>query len=119
MSGPRHPTRPHTRQVVGGVLSIALVVGVFVWFLPQFTSLAAVWTSVKDMTWLELTVLGLAAAWNLATYQFVMVATTPGLTLRQAFVSTETTTAVSNTVLGWPALLMAVRERVQRVPPSG
>jgi uncharacterized membrane protein YbhN (UPF0104 family) len=90
------------------VLSLALVVAVFVWFLPQFTSLAAVWTSVQDMTWLELTVLGLAAAWNLATYQFVMVATTPGLTLRQAFVSTETTTAVSNTVIGGAAISLGL-----------
>lgn len=108
MSRPGHGPRPSGRQLLGGVLSLALVVAVFVWFLPQFTSLAAVWTSVQDMTWLELTVLGLAAAWNLATYQFVMVATTPGLTLRQAFVSTETTTAVSNTVIGGAAISLGL-----------
>ncbi|RBY92959.1 flippase-like domain-containing protein [Blastococcus sp. TF02A-30] len=99
---------PRARRVLGAVLSLALVAGVFAWFLPQFTSLSAVWTSVRDMTWLELTVLALAAAWNLATYQFVMVATTPGLTLRQAFVSTETTTAVSNTVLGGAAIALGL-----------
>jgi uncharacterized membrane protein YbhN (UPF0104 family) len=90
------------------VLSLALVAGVFVWFLPQFTSLAEVWTSVQDMTWVELTVLVLAAAWNLATYQFVMVSATPGLTLRQAFVSTQTTTAVSNTVIGGAAISLGL-----------
>jgi putative heme transporter len=102
------PSRQRGRRVLGGLLSLALVAGVFVWFLPQFTSLAAVWTSVKDMTWVELTILGLAAAWNLATYQFVMVTTTPGLTLRQAFVSTETTTAVSNTVIGGAAISLGL-----------
>mgnify|MGYP000026387138 CR=1 FL=1 len=96
------------RQVLGGVLSLALVLGVFAWFLPQFTSLADVWTSVRDMTWLELTVLLLAAAWNLATYQFVMVSTTPGLRLRQALVSTQTTTAVSNTVVGGAAIALGL-----------
>jgi putative heme transporter len=100
--------RSRGRRVTGAVLSLALVAGVFVWFLPQFTSLSAVWTSVRDMTWLELTVLVLAAAWNLATYQFVMVATTPGLTLRQALVSTQTTTAVSNTVLGGAAIALGL-----------
>jgi putative heme transporter len=97
-----------SRRAVGGVLSLALVAGVFVWFLPQFTSLTEVWTSVRDMTWVELTVLVLAAAWNLATYQFVMVSTTPGLTLRQAFVSTQTTTAVSNTVIGGAAISLGL-----------
>ena len=96
------------RRVLGGVLSLALVLGVFAWFLPQFTSLADVWTSVRDMTWLELTVLLLAAAWNLATYQFVMVSTTPGLRLRQALVSTQTTTAVSNTVVGGAAIALGL-----------
>ena len=38
--------------------------------------------------------LALAAVWNLATYLFVMVGATPGLTYRQAFVATESTTAV-------------------------
>jgi putative heme transporter len=102
------PSRQRGRRVLGGVLSLALVAGVFVWFLPQFTSLAAVWTSVKDMTWVELTVLVLAAAWNLVTYQFVMVSTTPGLMLRQAFVSTQTTTAVSNTVIGGAAISLGL-----------
>ena len=46
--------------------------------------------------------------WNLATYQFVMVATMPGLTLRQATVSTQTTTAVSNTVLGGAAISLGL-----------
>jgi uncharacterized protein (TIRG00374 family) len=60
------------------------------------------------MTWVEIGVLVIAAVWNLATYQFVMVTTTPGMTLRQATVSTETTTAVSNTLIGGAAVALGI-----------
>ena len=100
--------RPRWRRVLGPLLSVALVVAVFAWFLPQFTSLSDVWASVRGMTTVEVAVLLLAAVWNLATYQFVMVATMPGLTLRQATVSIQTTTAVANTVVGGAALALGL-----------
>lgn len=102
------PRRPRWRRVLASLLSVALVVAVFAWFLPQFTSLSDVWAAVRGMTALEVAVLLLAAVWNLATYQFVMVATMPGLTLRQATVSSQTTTAVSNTVVGGAALALGL-----------
>ena len=105
---PVAPRRPLWRRLIGPALSIALVVAVFAWFLPQFTSLSEVWTSVRDMTTGEVALLLLAAVWNLATYQFVMVATTPGMNLRQATVSTQTTTAVSNTVVGGAAISLGL-----------
>src|SRR5215218_5302792 len=92
------------RRLIGPVFSLVLVIAVFFWFLPQFTDLADVWASVQAMTTWEIGILVLAAVWNLATYQFVMVTTTPGMTLRQATVNTETTTAVSNTVIGGAAI---------------
>ncbi len=100
--------RPLWRRLLGPVLSVGLLVAVFAWFLPQFTSLADVWTSVRSMTWTEVAVLLLAAGWNLATYQFVVVATMPGMTFRQATVATETATAVSNTVLGGAAISLGL-----------
>jgi putative heme transporter len=102
------PTTPDRRapwrRLLPPVLSMVLIGAVFFWFLPQFTSIADVWTTVRDMSGLQVAVLLLAALWNLATYQFVMVATTPGMNLRQATVSSETTTAVSNTVVGGAAI---------------
>jgi uncharacterized membrane protein YbhN (UPF0104 family) len=92
------------RRVVPPLISLAIVALVFWYFLPQFTSLSAVWASARSMTWLELTTLALLAVWNLATYWFVMVATTPGLTYPQAAVATESSTAVSNTVPGGGAI---------------
>jgi uncharacterized protein (TIRG00374 family) len=102
------PARPLWRRVLGPLFSVVLLAAVFFWFLPQFTSIADVWTSVKSMSWTEVAVLLLAAVWNLATYQFVVLSTMPGLTFRQATVSTETTTAVSNTVLGGAAISLGL-----------
>jgi uncharacterized membrane protein YbhN (UPF0104 family) len=100
--------RPRWRRLLGPALSIALVIAVFVWFLPQFTSIADVWTSVRDMSWTEVALLLVATLWNLATYQFVVMATMPGITFGQATVSTETTTAVSNTVVGGAAISLGL-----------
>jgi putative heme transporter len=105
---PARPPRPLWRRVIGPAFSIALIVAVFAWFLPQFTSLSAVWDSVLAMTTGEIVLLVVAAIWNLLTYQFVMVATMPGLNLRQATVSTQTTTAVSNTVFGGSAIALGL-----------
>jgi uncharacterized membrane protein YbhN (UPF0104 family) len=101
-------SRPRWRRQVAPVLSLALAAAVLWWFLPQFTSLSAVWDTVRAMTWPEIGLLCAAAVWNLATYQFVLVSTMPGLTLRQATVSTLTTTAVSNTVLGGAAIAIGL-----------
>src|SRR4051794_33775947 len=100
--------RPLWRRLIGPLFSVALLGAVFFWFLPQFTSIADVWASVRSMSWTEVAILLLAAVWNLATYQFVVLSTMPGLTFRQATVSTETTTAVSNTVLGGAAISLGL-----------
>ena len=95
-------------RILAPLVSVAIVVAVFWYFLPQFTSISAVWASIRSMTSLELGLLALAALWNLATYWFVMVSTMPGLTHRQAAVVTESSTAVSNTVPGGGAIGIAM-----------
>jgi len=100
--------RPLWRRLLAPLFSLVLLAAVVFWFLPQFTSLGAVWATVQAMSTLEVVVLLLATVWNLATYQFVMVTTTPGLTLRQATVSTETTTAVANTLVGGAAVALGL-----------
>src|SRR3954454_24627918 len=100
--------RPLWRRMIGPTFSLVLVAAVDFWFLPQFTRLSAVWGAVQAMTGVQVAILALAAVWNLATYQFVMVTATPGMTLRQATVSTETTTAVSNTLIGGAAIAVGL-----------
>jgi uncharacterized membrane protein YbhN (UPF0104 family) len=67
-----------------------------------------VWSDIRAMTWTETTVLLVIALWNLATYWFVWVACLPGLTLGQAAVATEASTAVANTVPGGSYLAVAI-----------
>ncbi|MFW3171767.1 lysylphosphatidylglycerol synthase transmembrane domain-containing protein [Geodermatophilus sp. CPCC 206100] len=105
---PVRPPRPLWRRVLVPAASLALAAAVLWWFLPQFTSLSAVWDTVRAMTGAQVALLAAATVWNLVTYQFVMVSTMPGLTLRQATVSTMTTTAVSNTVLGGAAIALGL-----------
>jgi uncharacterized protein (TIRG00374 family) len=100
----RRPAVRLLRRVLPGLLSLAVVVVVFWYFLPQFTSISDVWASVRAMTWLEIGLLVLVALWNLATYWLVMVATMPGLTYPQAAVVTQATTSVSNAVPGGAAI---------------
>src|SRR3954470_10151446 len=100
--------RPLWRRLIGPLFSVALLGAVFFWFLPQFTSIADVWTSVRSMSWAQVTILLIAAIWNLATYQFVVLSTMPGQNFRQATVATETTTAVSNTVIGGAAISLGL-----------
>jgi uncharacterized protein (TIRG00374 family) len=107
-ASPSRPRRPAWRRWLAPAFSLVLVAAMVFWFLPQFTSLSAVRDSVQDMTALQIAILLLATVWNLATYQIVMVTTTPGMTLRQATVSTETTTAVANTLVGGAAVAMGL-----------
>ena len=100
--------RPLWRRLLPPALSVALIAAVFFWFLPQFTSISDIWTSVASMTWVQDVLLVLAAVWNLATYQFVVLSTMPGQNFRQATVATETTTAVSNTVVGGAAIALGL-----------
>ncbi|HEX5017139.1 MAG TPA: UPF0104 family protein, partial [Actinomycetes bacterium] len=96
------------KQVASALFSIGLVIAMAWYFLPQFTSVSEIKSSIDSMSTVELVTLGIAALWNLVTYTFVMVTTMPGLTYRQAFVVTESSTAVSNTVPGGGAMGIAM-----------
>jgi len=95
--------RSRTRLIVQGLLSLVLVVAIF-YFLRQKFDPAQMWAAITDMTWQELSILGLLAVWNLCTYAFVWMAVTPGLSFWRAMVMTQATTAVANTVPGGSAI---------------
>jgi uncharacterized protein (TIRG00374 family) len=95
--------RSRTRLVLQGVLSLVLVAAIF-YYLVTKIDLAQVWAAITAMTWLELTILGLLAVWNLCTYAFVWMTVTPGLGFWRAMVMTQATTAVANTVPGGSAI---------------
>jgi uncharacterized membrane protein YbhN (UPF0104 family)/membrane-associated phospholipid phosphatase len=89
--------RSRTRLIVQTVLSLVLVVAIF-YYLLRGIDLRLVWAEIRAMSWTEDAVLALIAAWNLATYAFVWMSVTPGLSFGRAMVMTQSATAVTNTV---------------------
>jgi uncharacterized protein (TIRG00374 family) len=102
------PAKSTRRRVLQALFSIALVIAIFVFVLPQVADVSKVWDNVRAMTWLEVTTLILIAVWNLATYAFVWVACLPGLKVAQAGLATEASTAVANTVPGGSYLSVGI-----------
>jgi uncharacterized membrane protein YbhN (UPF0104 family) len=97
------PRRGRNRMIIQAAISIVLIVVIF-YFLLKKIDLAQVWAAIRDMTWLELSTLGLLGIWNLCTYAFVWMSVTPGLTFGRGMLMTQSTTAVANTVPGGSAI---------------
>lgn len=90
------------------LVSLTVVVVIFVGVLPRIADFSQVWATLVDMTWLEGFTLILAAVWNLVTYGILVMATLPGLSLSQAVVVTQASTAVANTLPGGQAFGLGV-----------
>ena len=86
---------PRAKATLRMLVGLTLVALVFVWGLPQIADFGDVWAAIVDMSWLEVTTLAVAAAWNIATYMFVTMAALPGLSFAQAFVVGQSSTAVA------------------------
>ncbi len=97
-----------TKKILQAIVSIVIVVGIFVGVMPQIADYSAVWNTITALTWLESSSLFLVAAWNLATYWFVLVASLPGLRIREAVVVNQASTAVANTLPGGGAIGVGV-----------
>jgi len=93
-------TASTSKRVLEGLLSTAVVVGIFAFVFPRIASYEEVWDTISAMTGLELGGLLIVGMWNLATYWFVLTAVLPGLTIPQAAISNQASTAVSNTMPG-------------------
>jgi uncharacterized protein (TIRG00374 family) len=94
--------RRRARSVVRGAISFVVVAAIFAGLLRD-TDLAEVGRALADMTTLELAGLLAVTLWNTVTYWIVLQSALPGLTLRQAAISSTTSTAVANTVPGGAA----------------
>ena len=106
--GRRRWLDPRVKRVLQILVSVALV-GLIVRFVfGQFANLSDVSTVLRTLTWRDVTVLVLVAIWNLLTYWVVVVVATPGMTVAQAGVLTQSTTAVSNAIPGGGAIAVGL-----------
>jgi uncharacterized protein (TIRG00374 family) len=86
------------RRLFHAAVSVAIGIGLLVGVLPRFADLGEVWASVRTLDPAQIVLLLVVSAWNILTYQFVMVAALPGLRLSHAFMTGQISTAVTNTV---------------------
>jgi putative heme transporter len=108
LSRRRRRLDPRIKRVLQILVSVALV-GLIVRFVfGQFANLSQVTDVLRTLTWGDVTVLVLVAIWNLLTYWVVVVVATPGMTVAQAGVLTQSTTAVSNAIPGGGAIAVGL-----------
>jgi putative heme transporter len=89
---------PGARRALQILVSLIILVAIFWYVLRQFADLSEVWEALTTLSPGDIALLGIATLWNLITYWIVVVIATPGLTLSQAAVMTQSTTAVANSV---------------------
>jgi len=106
------PTEPHhhspVRRIVSGLISLAIVGGIFVFAIPKVADYGEVRTAFGSLTWLELVSLVAATIFNLFSYWWANMAALPGLRMGHAAVLTQTTTSVANTLPGGGAIAVGL-----------
>ncbi len=94
------------KRLAGGGVGLAVIIGTFVFILPQVANYRDVWDVVKELSWSQIGLLLGATALNLATYAPPYQAALPGLHFRQAFVLTQASTASTYVLPGGAAVGM-------------
>jgi uncharacterized protein (TIRG00374 family) len=99
VSTPEHTRKPlGWKKIVGYVISVVIVVGIFVWAIPKFADYRDVWAAMQTLSPIETWSLVAATVFNLVTYWWANQAALPGLGIGKAAVLTQTTTSVANTL---------------------
>jgi uncharacterized protein (TIRG00374 family) len=86
------------KQVVAGVLTLAVLLIVFVGVFPRFADYSAAWASIRDMSALSLLALAGVTVANVVVYVLPYQASLPGLPYGQGFVVRQTSFMISNVV---------------------
>jgi putative heme transporter len=94
------------KRLAGGGVGLAVIIGTFVFILPQVANYREVWDVVRDLSWSQIGLLLGATALNLATYAPPYQAALPGLHFRQAFVLSQASTASTYVLPGGAAVGM-------------
>jgi len=105
---------PRWKRVLKASVSVAVVGGIFLGAMPAIADYGEVWATITRLSILEVGGLVLVGLWNIATYWLLMVAVLPGLSLPQAAVVNQASTAVSNTLPGGGAIGVGVSYSMYR-----
>jgi uncharacterized protein (TIRG00374 family) len=112
VSSAAQPTEHHglgARQVVGTVITMAVLAIVFVGILPQFGDYGEAWTAIQDLSWGWLGALAAATLISILVYVWPFQAALPGLTYRHGFIVRQTSFTISNAVPAGGAIGLGVQ----------
>ena len=96
--------KPWLKRSLAGGLAIAVIVGTYVFVLPQFANYSQVWAQVQTLSWEWILVLIGAVIFNLATFAPPWMAALPGLGYWSAETVTQASTASTYLAPGGPAV---------------
>lgn len=105
---PKRTGKKKAIRTIEILVSLVIIIGVFFFFVPTIASYSDVWSTIKELTTIQIVALTGATLLNIFTYWLQMVAFMPGLTLAQAAVNNQTSTSVANTLPGGGAIAIAV-----------
>jgi uncharacterized membrane protein YbhN (UPF0104 family) len=100
--------RSPVRKIVSGLISLAIVGGIFIFAIPKVADYGEVRMAFGSLTWLEVGSLVAVTVFNLFTYWWANMAALPGLRVGHAAVLTQTTTSVANTLPGGGAIAVGL-----------
>ena len=92
------------KRVGAAAVAIGVIVGVYVFVLPQFANYGEVWEAVKTLSWKWVAILLGTVALNMATFAPPWMAALPGLRFLPALVVTQASTASTYLAPGGPAV---------------
>ena len=96
------------RRVIGIVVAVVVIGGVFLFVLPKIADYRAVWETITDLTWEQLLLLLGVTVLNIVTFAPPFMATLPGLGFIRALVLTQASTASTYIAPGGAAVGMAL-----------
>ena len=86
------------KRIVSGLISVAVVVVIFAFVLPQLADYSQVREALEEMSIAWLVVVVVVGLWTISSYWLVISVSLPGLRVREAAVANLASTAVTNTV---------------------
>ncbi len=92
------PAIDRRKQVIAGVLTLAVLVFVFVGVFPKFANYSDAWAAIKEMSVGSLLALLAVTVLNVGVYVLPYQASLPGISYGHAFVVRQTSFMISNVV---------------------
>ena len=86
------------KTIIGGIITLLVLILVFGIVLPQFGDYSEAWTAIQNMSTFALTILIVMTIINIIVYVWPYQAAIPGLKYRPAFVIRQTSFMISNVV---------------------